>query len=98
MGKSKQMQWVRTTDELIEILDESKGHKEDGSWDSIHDEQEPMPDEFYLTNYVATDHAFILVFSNGHMEIVSQWHASHPIPEGETFDGDLWDVSTLGWS
>lgn len=96
MGKDTR--GTRTTDEMMEILEESKGHKTDGSWDSIHDEQDPMPDEFYLTNWIGTDETFILVFSNGHMELVYQWHANHPAPEGETFDGDLWDVSTLGWS
>lgn len=100
----KQVQWVRTTAELTEILDDELNNMESGNWDNLHSSlyddvvEADLPDDFYLVHYVMFDHCVHLIFSDGHVETLTQWHANHPIPEGQTFDGDLWDVTPLGWA
>lgn len=83
--------FTRTTQELEETLDEEEGQVS-GSWDPIAEEQGVQ--SLILTKYIATDHSFILVFNNGHVEFLEQ---AEPL-DGEPMDGDLWDVSRLGWS
>lgn len=100
MGKRKDARWVRTTAEMEEILEDSKlTGAGDGSWDPLWDRlyrdkpEEEQPKDFYLTNWIATDETFILVFSNGHMELIGH-------PEGGDYadEGDYWYVGSLGWA
>jgi hypothetical protein len=100
----KDTRWIRTTDQLEEILKDSKGVAGDGNWDALYDSvygELPVdlrPVNWHLTEYIGGDHEYILVFSNGYVHWLHQWHMDHDIPEGETFDGDLWDVTSLGWA
>jgi hypothetical protein len=75
---------------MEEILESAKGET-DGSWDPIADEQGVQ--SLILTNYLATDESYVLVFNNGHMELVF-----HPDSGDYAHDGDMWDVTSLGWA
>lgn len=99
MGKHKDQRWVRSTEELIEILDDEVGFKESGNWDNLHtslyDDKpvEECPAEFYLTEYMMHDDVTYLVFNTGHVE-----RLTHPDGGDFAHDGDYWYVGALGWA
>ncbi|QRI45442.1 hypothetical protein SEA_LEONA_34 [Arthrobacter phage Leona] len=85
------MRGVWTTKELEETLAEELNN-ESGSWDAIADEQGVQ--SLKLIKYTMHDDRVTLKFDNGHKERIF-----HPDPQDprRAPDGDLWDVTTLGW-
>jgi hypothetical protein len=93
--KAPALPFTRTTEELEEILDIAVEEQATDDFEAVADNCPlPVPDGgLYLTRYIPTDQNFILVFNNGHVEFLEQVAPQ----DGETFDGDLWDVTPLGW-
>lgn len=80
------------TNEITEQLQEEVGVENSGSWDPIADEQ--GYDGLTLKKFIAHDDRITLKFTNGY-----KTHIFHPEPEdpAKAYDGDLWDISSLGW-
>ncbi|ASR83203.1 hypothetical protein FDI29_gp33 [Arthrobacter phage Abidatro] len=86
------MNGIQNTEVLTANLDDEIGIEASGSWDAIADQAGNRPT---LAGYVQHDDRIVLEFTNGRELTVRQWQNQ---PAGQPFDGDLWDVTPLGWS
>ena len=80
------MRGIRTTSELEAELREEVGVEGSGSWDAITG-AEPLT----LKKFTMHDDRVTLKFTNGTKARI--FHAELP----DRIDGDLWDVSEIGW-
>lgn len=94
VNKAPDMTGLRTTEQMEDIIAHSTGPSNAGNWDELLGSLEHKPvAPFYLTDHIATDECYALVFSNG--LVIRIWH---PETGPLAFNGDVWDVTPLGWA